>query len=322
MNRCVIFAVMSLALMPYRGNASQCQAEEVTSRPPDHSPLAVKAAYLYQNMLEKHWLDGLYVSITPTAPDGVTLQHSVETSGNVIHAGVWTGRYLGGVAYQYAVTQDPAARKHGGDVLHGLKVLRAVTGKPGLLARGYMKGHGPVVGWERDGNDSVEWHQGQREFANYRWYGDVSVDNLNAVLYGYALYFDLAADDQQKAFIAREVDELMTHLLDNHCRIIDIDGEPTQWGHVGIDSDPQFDDYYKELYGRRFRRFGGLGISQFPLRSQLMLLPDLLIAHHVTGRPHYLEFYHKVVARRRDNPEPDFAATALFVAIRPPAYQH
>jgi len=169
-----------------------------------------------------------------------------------------------------------------------------------------FRGHGPIVDWERNGADSVEWHQGQGDYANYRWYGDVSVDNLNAVLYGYALFYDLAADESQRAFIAQEVDELMTHLLDNHCRIVDVDGEPTQWGHVGIDPDPQYDAYYQEMYGRRFRRFGERKISEFPLRAQLMLLPDLLIAHHVTGKPHYLDFYQKVVARHRGNPEPDF----------------
>src|SRR5688572_18062804 len=92
-------------------------AADPVARPPDNAPLAAKAAYLYQNLLEKHSLDGLYVSITPTAPDGVRLEQSVNTSGNVIHAGVWTGRYLGGVAYWYAVTKDPEVRAHGGEVL-------------------------------------------------------------------------------------------------------------------------------------------------------------------------------------------------------------
>ena len=30
--------------------------------------------------------------------------------GNVIHAGVWTGRYLAGGGYQYAATKDPWVR--------------------------------------------------------------------------------------------------------------------------------------------------------------------------------------------------------------------
>jgi len=43
------------------------------------------------------------------------------------------------------------------------------------------------------------------------------------VLYGYAIYYDLAADAAQKAIIAEDVDRLMTHLLDNHYRIIDLE---------------------------------------------------------------------------------------------------
>ena len=64
----------------------------VLPRPQDDSPLAEKAKWFQQKLVEKHWLDGLYVSITPTAPDGVHLSHTVDTSGNVIHSGVWTGR--------------------------------------------------------------------------------------------------------------------------------------------------------------------------------------------------------------------------------------
>ncbi len=210
----------------------------------DSSPLSAKAKYFQQDLLDKHWLDGLYVSIVPSAPMGTKLPHTVNEPGNVIHAGVWTGRYLAGVGYQYAVTRDPWVRRHGGEILRALRIQQEMTGKPGLLARGYVKGHGPVEGWERDGQNSPEWHQGQGQFADYRWHGDVSVDNFNAVLYGYAIYHDLAADAAQKEFIGRP-----------------------------------------------------------PLRSSLMLLPDLLIAHHITGKARYLEFYRRVVERFKDNPD-------------------
>jgi hypothetical protein len=166
------------------------------------SPLLAKAKFLQQDLLDKHWLDGLYVSIVPSAPAGMKVPHTVEEPGNVIHAGVWTGRYLAGVGYQYAVTRDRWVRKHGGQILQALRIQQEITGKPGLLARGYVKGHGPVAGWEREGRDSSEWHQGQGKFADYRWYGDVSVDNFNAVLYGYAIYYELAADTAQRRFIA------------------------------------------------------------------------------------------------------------------------
>jgi hypothetical protein len=283
-------------------------AATARSAPPaitDASPLREKAAYFQQDLLDKHWLDGLYVSIVPAAPAGTKLPHTVDQPGNVIHSGVWTGRYLAGVGYQYAVTHDRRAREIGGQILRALRIQQEVTGKPGLLARGYVKGHGPVEDWERDGRSSPKWHQGQGDFAGYRWHGDVSVDNFNAVLYGYAIYFDLAANAGQKAYIARDVDRLMTHLLENQCRIIDVDGNVTLWGHVGIDPDPARDDYYRKLYATRFRRQAQDGTEWRPsLRSSLMLLPDLLIAHHITGQKRYLEFYQRVVARFKDNPDP------------------
>ena len=270
----------------------------------DSSPLREKAVSFERDLLAKHWLDGLYVSIVPATLPGTKVPHTVNQPGNVIHAGVWTGRYLAGVGYQYAVTRDSAVRNHGGEILRALRILQEVTGQPGLLARGYVKGHGPVEGWERGGQDSREWHQGQGQYTDYRWYGDVSVDNFNAVLYGYAIYYDLAADATQRRMIAGDVDRLMTHLLENHCRIIDVDGEVTMWGHVGIDPDPAFDDYYRKFYATRFNRAMADGESwQPPFRASLMLLPDLLIAHRITGQARYLEFYQRIVARFRDNPD-------------------
>jgi hypothetical protein len=268
------------------------------------SPMAAKAEYLQRDLIDKHLLEGLYVSIVPAAPEGTKLPHTVDDEGNVIHAGVWTGRYLAGVAYQYAVTHDPQVRKHGGELLNGLRRLQEVTGKPGLLARGYVRGHGPVEGFERGGGDSAHWHQGQGAFADYRFYSDVSVDNFNAVLYGYALYFDLAADEAQKKTIAYDVDRLMTHLLDNHYRIIDLNGQVTQYGHVGVDPDPSRDQYYAKGGDSELKRYI-TGAEWHPgLRASLMALPDLLIAYHVTGKPRYIEEYRKVIARFAANPEP------------------
>src|SRR3972149_6317931 len=103
----------------------------------DASPLAEKPAYREQDLRDKHSLDGLYISIVPSAPHGTKLAHTVNEPGNVIHAGVWTGRYLAGVGYQYAVTGDPRVREHGGEILRALRILQELTGKPGLLARGY-----------------------------------------------------------------------------------------------------------------------------------------------------------------------------------------
>src|SRR6266436_546982 len=80
-----------------------------------------KARILERNLIDKHLADGLYVSMVPAGP---AVPHTVDDPGNVIHAGVWTGRYLAGVAYQYAATKDPKVREHGRDLLIGLRRLQ------------------------------------------------------------------------------------------------------------------------------------------------------------------------------------------------------
>ena len=117
------------------------------------------------------------------------------------------------------------------------------------------------------------------------------------MLYGYALYFDLAADAAQKKMIAEDVDRLMTHLLDNHYRIIDLNGKVTQYGHVGVDPDPSRDEYYLKGGDSELKRYMTGAEWHPPLRASLMALPDLLIAYHVTGKPRYIDEYKKVVAR-------------------------
>src|ERR1041385_5599540 len=67
--------------------------------------LEEKSRILQRTLMQKPLVDGLYVSIAPAA---AAVPHTVDDPGNVIHAGVWTGRYLAGVAYHYAVTRDPA----------------------------------------------------------------------------------------------------------------------------------------------------------------------------------------------------------------------
>ena len=262
-----------------------------------------KARLLQRNLIDKHLVDGLYVSMVPVGP---AVPHTVDDPGNVIHAGVWTGRYLAGVGYQYAVTKDPAVRKHGGELLMGLRRLQEVTGKPGLLARGFVKGHGPVEGFERAAAPIRNIGTRARAFTRPIVSTAMSAWTiLNAVLYGYAIYLDLAADEEQKKMIAYDVDRLMTHLLDNHhYGIVDLDGQVTQYGHVGIDPDPSRDKYYQEGGNAEIARLVSKTDWHPPLRLSLMALPDLLIAYHITGKARYIDEYRKVTARFADGPEP------------------
>src|SRR5712692_3613990 len=68
---------------------------------------------------------------------------------------------------------------------------------------------------------------------------------------------------------------------------------------------PASRDCWPEDYKNLNRRFARGDQPYRPsLRASLMLLPDLLIAHHITGKQLYLDFYKRVFERFKDNPDP------------------
>lgn len=174
-----------------------------------------------------------------------------------------TGMYTATLAMRYAVTQDPAVRAQAGESLDALHLLCTVSGKPGLLARAAVR-----IG--EDWYDDGIW----RESADgqYRWRGDVSSDQMDGVLFGLAVAYDLVADDAQKARIAADAAALVDHVLNNGRRIIGYDGEPTQWGN-----------YTPEYVGGRE-----------PMNA-LLLLQHVKVAHHVTGEARFAEAYAQLV---------------------------
>jgi len=49
------------------------------------------------------------------------------------------------LAFKYATTKDEKVREHAWEVLRALRRLQELTGIPGFIARGYVKGHGPSL---------------------------------------------------------------------------------------------------------------------------------------------------------------------------------
>jgi len=184
-------------------------------------PLAEKARMFEDNILRNHWIQGLYPSIVELPPDGSPPDQTTTGNSNIAHSCCWTSNYLAGQAYRYAFTKDPAVREHCREILRALRRLQTMTPKPGLLSRGYVLGHGPSYEERADYEMSPYWHQGTGEFANYRWRGSPSHHNYDDVIHGYGVYYDLAADDEQKELIRRDVHNLMSYILDNNMLIAD-----------------------------------------------------------------------------------------------------
>ncbi|MBK7997331.1 MAG: hypothetical protein IPK15_01015 [Verrucomicrobia bacterium] len=103
--------------------------------------------------------------------------------------GLWTAMYLGAQAYRYAVTKDPDARKKAERSMRLLIRLEEITGNPGFPARSFVSVDEPRP-------QGGEWHP--TPDGKWLWKGDTSSDELVGHYYGYALYYDLVANEAEK----------------------------------------------------------------------------------------------------------------------------
>lgn len=182
-------------------------------------------------------------------------------------AAIWTGCYVAAEAFRWKVTGDPEARQRLMASLNALHLLHEVTGKKGLLARAFRRAAGPASG------EKGRWRQGEKRHEEYRWMGDVSVDQVDGVFFGYAIAFDLLNEPTVRAEIAETVAALADHLLDHRMQIIDLDGERTKHGDLG-------DGFFSEDL------------------NALIALMIMKVAHHITDRPRFAAAYRRLIARK------------------------
>ncbi len=228
--------------------------------------LAQKARLFDERIEARHVRHGMVAdSNLRVASD---LSSNVTTDND--NDGLWTAMYLGAQAYRYAMTKDPDARKKAERSLRLLIRLEEITGNPGFPARSFVSVYEPRP-------QGGEWHP--TPDGKWLWKGDTSSDELVGHYYGYALYYDLVANEAEKKDIRRVVSRITDHLIRNDYDLTDLDGKPTRWGE----------------YSERFFQTEE-GKYEAPLRS-IQLLAFLKIAHHVTGDAKYEAAYHDRVQR-------------------------
>lgn len=192
-----------------------------------------------------------------------------------------TGIYVGTLSMKYAVTSSPEDLAAARISLKALHLLCNVSGVSGVLARATWPIDKPL-------EDDGIWRPSA--CGKYKWRGDVSTDQVDGVMFGFALAYDLIADDEEKARIATDVKAITEHILANDMRIVDVDGKPTQWGR------------YNPKYATGFEKM-----------NTLLWLQVLKVTAHVSGEERYDSLYHEwaiekgyaqvsVKARRNMNP--------------------
>lgn len=201
-----------------------CAQTQAADRDSWKMPLCDKARILEKLIEDRHNIDGLYPSIVRIEKDGSV---DVTTTGdsNVAHSVSWTSYYLCGEVLRDQLTQDPAVHERVKEIWHSVQRLHTITGVPGLMCRGYVKGHGPSYE-ERADPLEKRWRQGQGDLAEYRYRGQPSHHTYSGTLRALGMVYDFIEDETCRD----EVREVATAIgryafLDNDMTIRTEDGD-------------------------------------------------------------------------------------------------
>jgi hypothetical protein len=229
--------------------------------------LAEKSKAFVERVRARHVRHGLTADSMLQTPGDLSTNRAVSSDND----GLWTQMYVAAEAFRHKVTGEADARTNARQGFEAMLRLEEITGIPGFHARSFIK-----VGDDIQPQDG-EWHD--TADRKWRWKGDTSSDEIVGHYFGYAVYYDLVADEAEKQKIRGVVTRMTDHILNNNYQLIDVDGKRTRWGWWGpeeIWADP----------------------DETGLRA-LHILSHLRVALHITGSPRYEQAYNELISKHR-----------------------
>lgn len=234
---------------------------------PERMTLAQKAAILDDIMATHHNRLGMFSPCNLTEPGDMSTSYNRDDDND----GQWTGMYLASQSFRYAVSASAQARDLARQAKDALLRLHTVTGKPGFFARSVIA---PEDCESRQCEGCGEWHlSGDNQWC---WKGDTSSDEYVGHIFGLSLYYDLVADEVEKAEIRDAFVLLHDGIIANGYILEDIDGKVTTHG--------QFNPEWMSLVGV----FGDAGLNG------AMILGGLRATYHMTGEPRFLDAFYEL----------------------------
>lgn len=220
---------------------------------------------LVKHHVQNGFVGGVSLKQTGTLDEGHT-QHSNDNDG------LWTSLYVAAEAFRYGVTGEPAAKKNARRSLEALMFLERITGIPGFAARSVI----PIE--ESPDHIRGEWHRS----ADRRWWwkGDTSSDEVDGHYFAYSIYYDIAANDEEKLEIREYVARITDHILDHGLTYVGPSGMPTTWGV-----------WSPEKLNHDLRRSGDRGLNS------LEILSHLKVAEHIVGKPRYTAMIKELIEK-------------------------
>ncbi len=229
--------------------------------------LADKSKAFVERVQKRHVRWGMTSDSILQTPGDLSTNKMVSSDND----GLWTQMYVAAEAFRYAVTKEADARANAIVGLEAMLRLEQITGIPGFHARSIIK-----IGEDIQPKDG-EWHT--TADGLWRWKGDTSSDEIVGHYFGYAVYYDLVADETEKEKIRGVITRMTDHILNNNFQLIDTDGKRTRWGWWAPE------DIWEDP-------------DETGLRA-LHMLAHLRTAHHITGNPRYEQAYQELITKHR-----------------------
>ena len=205
------------------------------------------------------------------ALDGSDCSHPTDNDG------LWTHSYLAGLAMWYAVTKDEEVLKAARRTKDAMLFLTRAPEMKGFTARAVRFPDEEEWGTKLESDEpGCEWHRSSD--GTYEWLGETSSDEMTGHYAGFSIYYDLCADEDEKAEICEAVCNITDHILDNGGYLIDKDGKPTSWA----------------CWNENALNNDSMWMWEKGVNS-LEMLNFLKVSYHMSGNERYLEKYNTLI---------------------------
>jgi hypothetical protein len=180
--------------------------------------LAEKSRAFVDRIQKRHNRWGFTATSELRVAGDLSTNRTVSTDND----GLWTAIYVAAECFRYKVTGEADARENARRGMQAILRLESITDIPGFPARSFVK-----VGEDVQPSDG-EWHDTPDKA--WRWKGDTSSDEIVGHYFVYPIYYDLVADESEKAALRATLERITNHILDHDYQLIDVDGQRTRWG--------------------------------------------------------------------------------------------
>lgn len=233
--------------------------------------------------------------------------------------GQWTQEAVAAFCFAYAATgrEDylEAARKAVGNMFL-LQDIPAVDFNqtdlgPGFISRSVVRDDEGAMFADKATQSNwhlVSWIDGH----DYYWKDDTSSDETTGHFFGWPIYYDLCAqDDEEKTEVGNHIVALAATILDQGYQLVDLDGLPTEHGYwqpdrlaVAVDGLQPCLDAGHNIVDCSDALFGSAYLNS------VEILGAMLSAWHVSGEQRFLDAYESLISVYRYD---ELAAFSEFV---------